>query len=81
MFNFLVGLVIGWLAGSWYANNGGQTLPVEQLRRKASPALAESERLVEESKRELQDVLHGQSPRREHPRRPRGPSGEKPEND
>lgn len=82
MFNFLVGLAIGWLAGSWYANGNGRTsLPVEQLRRKATSALEESERLVEESKRELQAALSGDSGKGEstrggeRPRRARRPRG------
>ena len=79
MFNFLVGLAIGWLAGSWYANgNGGAVLPVEQLRRRATPALEESERLVEESKRELQAAVSGDTGRRT--RRSRR-TGKKTEND
>jgi hypothetical protein len=69
VFNFLLGLAIGWLAGSWYTHNGAAALPVEEMRRKASRALEESERLVEESRRELQAAVMGKPPGR--PKRPR----------
>lgn len=79
MFNFLLGLAIGWLAGSWYSKNGGTgAVPVEEMRRKATTALEESERLVEQSKRELQAAVSGKPAHRpKRPRRPRssGSSG------
>ena len=72
MFNFLLGLAIGWLAGSWYTHNGTSAVPVEDMRRKAAPALEESERLVEQSRRELQAAVLGKpASRSKRPRRPR----------
>ena len=72
MFNFLLGLAVGWLAGSWYTHQGTGPVPVEDMRRKASRALEESERLVEESRRELQAAVLGKpAARPKRPRRPR----------
>ena len=60
MFNFVVGLALGWLAGNWYARNGGSgRVPLEEARRRASGAIQESERIVEETKRELQAAVQG----------------------
>jgi hypothetical protein len=74
VFNFLLGLAIGWLAGSWYSKGGGnQSVPVEEMRRRAATALEESERLVEESKRELQAAVHGTGKPAHRPKRSRRP--------
>jgi hypothetical protein len=73
VFNFLLGLAIGWLAGSWYSKNGPEAVPVEEMRRRASTALKESERLVEESKRELQAAVQGSGKPTHRPKRARRP--------
>jgi hypothetical protein len=72
MSNFLLGMVVGWLAGSWYSNRSRRTTPIADFRRKASSAIAESQRLVDESRRELQEALEGGPHERTRRQRPRG---------
>lgn len=59
MYNFLAGLALGWLAGSWYSKRGSARVPLAEVRRRASSALEESGRIVEASKRELQAAVQG----------------------
>ncbi|HZQ97424.1 MAG TPA: hypothetical protein VFC93_01275 [Chloroflexota bacterium] len=75
MFNFLLGLVVGWLAGSWYSSRGRRATPIADFRRKASGAIAESQRLVDESRREFQAALEGEPPERNRRQRRREGAG------
>lgn len=60
MFNFLLGFVFGWLAGSWYTNMVRQgDAPYARLRERAGRVFEESSRLVGESRQELRAAVGG----------------------
>lgn len=60
MFNFLFGLAIGWIVGSWYTTRGLYDRgALEQFRDRATGALTESARIVEQSRRELREATRG----------------------
>ncbi|HEY3110715.1 MAG TPA: hypothetical protein VGL23_18295 [Chloroflexota bacterium] len=82
MWWFVTGFALGWALGGWYQRTGRQNLGRElgQLQARARGALAESARIVEESKRELQSAVGTGAPesgsrpparRRSSPRRQR----------
>ena len=64
MFWFVTGFALGWAMGGWYQRTGERHVGQElgELQARAKGALDESARIVEESKRELQNALQAGAP-------------------